>query len=63
LFGHDGSVTTLEEWFDPARLRDDFVPSGFRGCHVARRVVPGHAFGLALSAEEKAALIAFLRSL
>ena len=28
MFNHDGSVTTLEEWFDPARLRDDFVPSG-----------------------------------
>jgi hypothetical protein len=63
MFGHDGSVTTLEEWFDPARLRDDFVPSGFKGYKVARRAVPGHAFGLALSAEEKAALIAFLKSL
>lgn len=31
LFNHDGSVTTLEEWFDPARLRQDFVPSGFLG--------------------------------
>jgi hypothetical protein len=28
LYGHDGSVTRLEEWFDPARLRDDYVPSG-----------------------------------
>ena len=26
MFNHDGSVTTLEEWFDPARLRQDFVP-------------------------------------
>ena len=26
LFNHDGSVTTLEEWLDPARLRQDFVP-------------------------------------
>jgi cytochrome c peroxidase len=28
LFNHDGSVTSLEEWFDPTRRRDDFVPSG-----------------------------------
>lgn len=63
LFGHDGSVKTLEEWFDPARLRDDYVPSGFKGYHVSHRAVPGHEFGLKLNAEEKAALIAFLRTL
>jgi hypothetical protein len=63
MFGHDGSVTTLEEWFDPTRLRDDFVPSGFKGYNVTRRAVPGHHFGLGLSAEDKAALIAFLKSL
>jgi hypothetical protein len=63
MFGHDGSVTTLEEWFDPARVRDDFVPSGFKGYNVTRRAVPGHPFGLALAAEDKATLIAFLKSL
>ncbi len=63
MFGHDGSVTTLEEWFDPARLRDDYVPSGFKGYNVTRRAVPGHPFGLALSPDDKAALIAFLKSL
>jgi hypothetical protein len=63
LFGHDGSVTTLEEWLDPARLRDDFEPSGFKGYKTTRRAVPGHAFGLTLNAEEKAALIAFLKTL
>ena len=62
-FGHDGSVTTLEEWFDPARLRDDFVPSGFKGYEVTHRAVPGHQFGLKLSGEERAALIAFLKTL
>src|SRR5262245_24611390 len=62
-FGHDGSVTTLEEWFDPARLRDDFVPSGFKGYEVTRRAVPGHEFGLKLKSEERAALIAFLKTL
>jgi hypothetical protein len=63
MFGHDGSVTTLEEWFDATRLRDDFVPSGFRGYKVTHRAVPGHPFGLTLSAEDKAALIAFLKTL
>jgi hypothetical protein len=57
------SVTTLEEWFDPARLCDDFQPSGFRGHKTTRRAVPGHTFGLTLNAEEKAALIAFLKTL
>jgi mono/diheme cytochrome c family protein len=63
MFNHDGSVTTLEEWFDPARLREDFVPSGFIGYKVTRRAVPGHEYGLRLTAEDKAALIAFLKTL
>jgi hypothetical protein len=62
-FGHDGSVTTLEEWFDPARLREDFVPSGFKGYEVTRRAVPGHPFGLNLTGDQRAALIAFLKTL
>jgi hypothetical protein len=63
LYNHDGSVATLEEWFDPKRLRDDYVPSGFKGYRVKTRAVPGHEFGLKLSGEDKAALIAFLRTL
>jgi hypothetical protein len=63
MFNHDGSVTTLEEWFDPARLGKDFVPSGFVGHKVTRRAVPGHEYGLRLTAEDKAALIAFLKTL
>jgi hypothetical protein len=63
LLGHDGSVTTLEEWFDPARLRDDYTPSGYKGFKVTRRAVPGHQFGLTLDAEDKSALIAFLKTL
>jgi hypothetical protein len=63
LLSHDGSVATLEDWFDPARLRDDYVPTGFKGYKVERRAVPGHEFGLRLSAADKAALIAFLRTL
>jgi mono/diheme cytochrome c family protein len=63
LYSHDGSVTSLEEWFDPARLRDDYVPSGFKGYKVAHRGVPGHEFGLTLNAGDQAALIAFLKTL
>jgi hypothetical protein len=63
LLSHDGSVATLEDWFNPARLRDDYVPTGFKGYKVERRAVPGHEFGLRLSPDDKAALIAFLRTL
>jgi hypothetical protein len=54
---------TLEDWFDPARLRDDYVPTGFKGYRVNTRAVPGHEFGLKLPADDKASLIAFLRTL
>jgi len=60
---HDGSLTTLDELLDPKRLDDDFVPSGFKGAGVTHRAVPGHPFGLELSEADKAALIAFLKTL
>jgi len=63
LMHHDGAVSTLEEWFNPARLQDDFVPSGFKGVGVTHRAVPGHEFGLKLSEQDKASLIAFLKTL
>jgi len=62
-FGHDGSCQTLEDWFDPARLQEDYVPTGFKGYKVDHRAVPGHEFGLKLPPGEKAALIAFLRTI
>ena len=62
-FGHDGSVTTLEEWFNPARLKSDYVPNGWKGYGVERRAVPGHEFGLRLPHDERAALVAFLKTL
>jgi len=46
-FQHAGAVQTLEAWFDPARLS----------------TVPGHPFGLRLSAEDRRALIAFIETL
>ncbi len=60
---HDGSLTTLEEMFDPARLSDGFVPSGFMLPGQRSRPVKGHEFGLKLSETERGALLAFLRSL
>ncbi len=62
-FEHNGSVATLEDWFDPARLRDDYIPTGFKGYSVKTRTVKGHEFGLDLSAEDKKTLIAFLKTL
>ena len=44
---HTGQVKSLEEWLDPARLATH----------------KGHEFGLQLKADDKRALIAFLRTL
>jgi hypothetical protein len=60
---HHGSVATLEDWFDPLRLREDYAPSGYRSPGGTTRAVKGHRFGLTLPPEEKQALIAFLRTL
>jgi hypothetical protein len=63
-FEHNGSVATLKDWFDPARLRDDYVPTGWRGpLGTKTRAAKGHEFGLDLLPEDRAALIAFLRTL
>jgi hypothetical protein len=63
-FEHSGSVLTLEDWFDTRRTRDDYVPTGWKGPPgTMRRAVNGHDFGLDLSADEKKALIAFLKTL
>lgn len=63
MFSHDGSCAKLEDWFDPRRLRSDYVPTGFKGYGIQKRAVPGHEFGLKLSADDKNALLAFLRTL
>ena len=39
------------------------VPTGFKGYGVKTRSVRGHEFGLNISAEDKKALIAFLKTL
>ena len=60
---HDGSLASLEEFFNPARLRPDFEPAGWNPVGVKRRAVVGHEFGLKLSVQERAQLIAFLKTL
>ena len=63
-FEHNGSVATLEDWFDPKRLEDDYVPTGWKGPPGTKtRAVKGHPFGLDLAHDDKTALIAFLKSL
>jgi mono/diheme cytochrome c family protein len=59
-FGHGGQADSLEEWFDPARLKDDYVAKGF---HLGPGPIKGHEFGLKLSPDDRQALIAFLKTL
>jgi hypothetical protein len=63
MFGHSGWCATLEDWLDPRRVRDDYVPTGFKPYGAKTYAVKGHPFGLDLSAEDKKALIVFLNSL
>ena len=60
---HDASIVSLEELFDEARLRDDYERKGWSPPGVTRGAIPGLEFLTTLPAEDKAALIAFLRSL
>jgi hypothetical protein len=59
-FGHGGQADTLEEWFDPARLKTDYLPKGF---HIGPGPIQGHPFGLELPSADKQDLIAFLKTL
>jgi len=60
---HDGSVASLEEMFDPDRVKDTHVPGGFIPVGGTTHAIKGHEFGLGISADERAQLIAFLRTL
>jgi hypothetical protein len=62
-FGHNGSAATLDDWFDPARLDPDYVPTGFKGYDGKTRSIPGHLFGLRLSSADRKDLITFLKTL
>lgn len=63
LFGHSGGCATLEDWFDTRRVRKDYVYIGFKPSGARTYAARGHTFGLALPAEDKKALIAFLKTL
>ncbi|MCA9712624.1 MAG: c-type cytochrome, partial [Myxococcales bacterium] len=54
---HQGTVPTLDDVLDPARLRPDY-DRGTRGAGA----VPGHAFGTALPEDQRAAIVAYLRT-
>lgn len=60
---HDGSVATLEELFDPERLKDTHLPGGYRPLGTATRAIAGHVFGLNLPAADRQDLVAFLKTL
>ncbi len=62
-FGHSGHVASLEDWFDKRRLDDYYVPTGFKPAFSKTMAVKGHEFGLEITKKEKAALIAFLKTL
>jgi len=63
MFGHNGWCATLEDWFDPRRVREDYVPTGWKPHDRPTFAVKGHSFGLNLSDADRLALIAFLRTL
>jgi hypothetical protein len=60
---HDASIVSLEELFDEARLSADYERKGWSPPGVTRGPIPGLEFLTKLPAEDKRALIAFLRSL
>jgi Cytochrome c len=63
MFGHSGWCATLEDWFNPHRTQEDYVPTGFKPYGKKTYAVKGHPFGLRLSDEDRKALIAFLKTL
>jgi hypothetical protein len=60
---HDGSVASLEEMFDPDRLKHTHVPGGWTPPGSPTRAIVGHEFGLRVKPDEREQLIAFLRTL
>jgi mono/diheme cytochrome c family protein len=50
---HDGSTASLEEMFDPDRLKETHVPGGFSPVGVNARAIKGHEFGLNLKPTER----------
>jgi hypothetical protein len=61
-FLHDGSIGTLEEFFDKGRLDPGFHGSNWSPL-TKPHAVAGHPFGLDLTSPDRTALIAFLKTL
>ena len=59
---HDGSAASLEEMFDPDRLKETHVPGGYMPAGAKTHAIQGHEFGLKLQPEEREQLIALLRT-
>ena len=55
---HHGAVPSLEDVLSPARLEPSYARSP-----LAKGAVPGHAYGTDLPAPDRAALVAYLRTL
>ncbi|WP_373071706.1 hypothetical protein [Zeaxanthinibacter enoshimensis] len=62
-FFHNGNLSRLEDVLDPQRLEDDYIPTGFKPATMETMAVKGHPFGMQISAEEKEALLAYLKTL
>jgi CxxC motif-containing protein (DUF1111 family) len=60
---HDGAAASLEEMFDPDRLKESHVAGGWCPPGTTTRAIKGHKFGLGLSDVERKELIAFLKTL
>ena len=60
---HDGSVASLEEMFDPGRVKETHVPGGWKPLGSQTHAIKGHEFGLYLDLAEREQLVAFLRTL
>src|SRR5437016_3972693 len=63
MFGHSGWCATLEDWFDPRRVREHYFPTGFKPFGANTYAVKGHLFGLDLSEDDRKSSIVFLRTL
>jgi hypothetical protein len=57
------SVASLEEMFDPDRFKETHISGGWLPPGAETRAIKGHEYGLRLSVEERAELIALLRTL
>jgi hypothetical protein len=60
---HDGAAASLEEMFDPDRLKDSHIRGGFSPVGATTGAIQGHEFGLRLDPVEREQLLAFLRTL